>query len=210
MNLFERIILGLLSMTICGCTGSDSPPLSINSPSSVKQSDDFTSLPDLGSEYRIDPYIAYAIRLQKMGRDAACQELLEVAKNDSKQLKNRQIAILCRMLFCKRTNSSFTRPGLGGAHFLGGSNYSDWQLEPIELIDGAPFAISTGYTILGRAESGLSYLNYCIANCDWNSFLYRELQTSDKRTAMAKLLTSDKWNRPLNEYEQGFLAAQIR
>src|SRR5258707_376899 len=126
--------------------------------SGCDQSSDLASLPSFhGRQYAVAPYLRSAVRLQSMGRDEACKALL-ASKDDD------QVFVLCRMLFTKRGASEFRRPLIGGALFLGTTDYADWSLEPIELVDGIPFLITQGYILAGVPEAAGSYLRYCMAN----------------------------------------------
>jgi len=168
---------------------------------------DLASLPDLHSdEYKVGPYMTAAARLQEMGRESACQTLLPLAQTNR---ESRQIIVLCRMLFCKRGTSEFRRPQIGGARFLGDTDYPDWPLEPIELVDGVPFLITHGYNLSGVPEASDAYLQYCMTNCDWSTIRFREPTAQQKRDALTKLVASSKLKQPLNTYERDFLSAQI-
>src|SRR5438128_2274316 len=93
------------------------------------------SLPELGWAYKVDPYIRAAADLQAISPTKACDTLLSIAREDE---QGRRVFILCRMLFAKRKGGVFPRPFLGGTRFMGGTDYADWPLEPIELVDGVP------------------------------------------------------------------------
>jgi hypothetical protein len=120
-----------------------------------------------------------------------------------------QVIILCRMLFTQRPGADFRRPMIGGASFFGGTDYADWPLEPIELVDGIPFLITRGYFIAGLAERDEGYLRYCETNCDWSGFRYTTKNESQKRDALSKLLASPKWKTPLDTYGRQFFTEQI-
>jgi hypothetical protein len=158
-------------------------------------------------KFKADDYVSAAIELQKLGHDPACQKLLRSAQSTGAGLN---IPPLCRMLFCKRPNSEFRRAAKGGAQFLGDTDYSDWPLEPIALVDGVPFLITQGYVLAGFPESDEAYVRYCITECDWSTEIFSEPTREQKRDALAKLLASGKWKRPLNKQEQDFLADQVR
>ena len=168
---------------------------------------DLASLPDFqSSKYKAGPYITAAAHLQEMGRESACQALLEAAQTDR---ESRQIIVLCRLLFTKRSSSEFRPPLIGGVFFLGDTDYPDWPLEPIEVVDGVPFLITQGYVLAGLPELADDYLRYCMANCDWSTVPFREATAKQKRDALAKLVASSKWKRPLDTYERDYLSAQI-
>jgi hypothetical protein len=113
------------------------------------------------------------------------------------------------MLFTRRT-VEFRRPYIGAASFFGGTSYPDWPLEPIEVVDGIPFLITQGYMLGGKAEPAQSYLRWCMANCDWSTVQYKSMSAQEGLDALAKLIGSSKWKRPLHPYEKEFLAAQVK
>ena len=168
---------------------------------------DFASLPDLqAGSYKVAPYIKAAAALQGLGREVACEALLRAAPTNR---ESRQIVVLCRMLFTKRATADFRGARIGGAHFLGGTDYADWPLEPIELVDGVPFLITDGYRLDGRAEAAENYVRYCMANCDWSTFRFSDVSAAMPVVALKNFYASPKWRRPLDNDERDFLSAQI-
>ena len=161
------------------------------------------------ASYRADPYITAADRLQSLGRRVAFRELLALSQSDDLE-DGQRIVVLCRMLFTKRHGSEFRRAMIGCAAFPGDTVYTDWTLEPIELVDGIPFAVTYGYVLAGNPESPESYVRYCISNCDWRPFQFSRKSEAEKRDALSKLLASPKWRRPLEPREREFFAAQIK
>jgi hypothetical protein len=202
-NKLPAFIFALVSVTaVSGCRAAVLPA------SECGGLRELASLPDLNSgHYKASVYITAAARLQEMGRESACQALSQAAQTHR---NNQQVIVLCRMLFTKRGNSEFRRPMIGGACFLGDTDYPDWPLEPIELVDGLPFLITQGYILFGWPEPAEAYLLYCMANCDWTTTHFRELTATEERNALAKLLASNKWKRPLTFHEWVFLWAQIK
>jgi hypothetical protein len=165
------------------------------------------SQPDFYSgSFQSETYIRIAAELQALGRDAAELRLHEIARD--KHSPGRAI-ILCRMLFKKWPAEEFRRPYVGGALFIGGTGYSDWPLEPIELVDGVPFLITRGYALAGKAESDDQYLSYCETHTDWTDLQYTVRTKQQEHAALAKLVTSPKWKTPLSDEEHQFLARQI-
>jgi len=117
-----------------------------------------------------------------------------------------RVIVLCRMLFVRRPGSVFRPPWIGTPILLGGTDPSEWPLQPIELVDGVPFLISRMYMINGLPEPDELYLRYCKKNCDWSSFRYRIKTKKPEKEALKELLASPKWKRPLTEEEKKFLA----
>lgn len=158
------------------------------------------------ADYRAVSYIRAAIDLQRLGREDACRIL---AKEAVDKPDDQHVVVLCRMLFKQRAGAEFRRPQIGGADFLAGSEYADWPSEPIELQGGVPFLITRGYVLGGVAEPAGSYLKYCMANGDWNTDRFREPTAVALKSALADLMASGRWKRPLDSSERGFLSAQI-
>jgi hypothetical protein len=166
------------------------------------------SLPDFylhPDTYKVDPYIRAAAALQAMGKQKANGTLLALAKRDQTQ-----VIVLCRMLFTKRAGGEFRRPGIGAALFVGGTDYPEWPLEPIELVDGVPFLITQGYELAGEAELPQSYLQYCLKNCDWSGERFTAKSDQEKRKALNTLLASPKWKARLDQSAKEFLSSQIK
>ena len=156
--------------------------------------------------YRPDPYIQAAIELQSLGRANALAQLHSMAQDSD---LDSRVIVLCRMLFVPRPGSEFRGPGFGRVMFIGGTDYPDWPLEPIELVDGVPFKVIWGWRLAGMAESDEGYLRYCETNCDWSPFRYSTKSESQKLDALKKLLESSKWKVPLDTYEREIITRQI-
>jgi hypothetical protein len=144
--------------------------------------------------------------LQAAGKKRACETLEKFAKEDK---HNNQVIVLCRMLFIPKSKGDFRRPRIGAAEFMGETDYPDWPVEPIDLVDGVPFLITIGYRGSGIPESGKSYLSYCIKNCDWSLHPFTPKSSAENKKSLEKLLASPKWNAELCEAEKMFLASQI-
>lgn len=193
----------------------------------------FTNLPSVEGEYRVDPYLKITQQLQDMGERAATQELLKLAKsvavatNGISSLDDEQrIAILCRMLFTNKPGSDFERPAfLGGPVFFDGDsetlrpdrfsvtkNYINWSSEPIEIVDGIPFAVVYGYSYNGAWDPNAaeSYVHYCMRDCAWSSFRFSLKTEAEKKEAARKLIASAKWRGPLKDSARQYLREQIR
>ena len=197
MRLQTHFLIALLAIGIFGCA-------SHRSSTYVLPSD----LPDLQTgHYKVDPYILAAVELQALGRVNALARLHSMAKDTKLETR---VVVLCRMLFTQRPGSDFRRPMIGGASFFGGTDYVDWPLEPIELVDGVPFLITRGYVLGGFPEPDEWYLRYCETNCDWSGFRFTTQSEAQKRHALSKLLMSPKWKSPLDRSETRFLAEQIQ
>jgi hypothetical protein len=157
--------------------------------------------------YRADTYIRTASELQSLDRSAALTKLRAMARDPHEAPR---VIILSRMLFAPRPDSRLRRPTIGGAIFLGGSDYADWPQEPIEIVDGVPFLIANGYILAGLAEDPEAYLRYCETQSDWSVVRYSAKTTQEKRDALNMLLTSRKWKTSLTDRERKFLTDQIK
>ena len=166
-----------------------------------------THEPEFSPErFKSETFIRLAIQLQALGREKAELRLHEIARNE---YTPGMAIILSRMLFKKRAGEQFTRPSIGGALFMGGTDYSDWPLEPIELIDGVPFVISRGYVIGGKPENDDEYVGYCETHADWSELQYAVPTKQQEQAALATLVTSQKWKIPLTNKERELLSRQI-
>jgi hypothetical protein len=165
-------------------------------------------LPDFRhADYKAEPYIRAAATLQALGKDKAGATLLALAKDDQ---RGERIPILCRMLYTKKAGAEFRRPAIGAAVFLGKTTYSDWPLEPIELVDGVPFLITRGYFVCGHPEPATSYVRYCLQNCDWSCEQFKPKSNKEREKALEKLLASPKWKAQLTVGGKEFLTLQIK
>ena len=189
-----------LLMVLAGCATAPKPSNHVRPESELP----FTM------HYKVDAYLQMAIDLQSLGRDAALQCLHSMAQTNSPAFEyNSKVYVLCRMLFEKRRGSEFRGPLLGSQVYLGGTEYSDWLLTPIEIVDGIPLLINRGYLLAGRAELPDQYLTYCETNCDWSSLRFSLKTDVEKQGALEKLV-SRKWKWPLDQYEHRFLTEQIQ
>jgi hypothetical protein len=163
--------------------------------------------------YKVNPYLRAAVALQGMGRERAVEHLRAwAAKGDDDRF-----IVLCRMLFTARPGGEFRRPLLGAALFVGGdmlqatdSEYKNWPLEPIELVDGVPLLVTRGYALGGRAEPPSSYLAYCVKHCDWSTFRFRAKSPAQKAAALKKLMSQEKVKGKLGRVDVEFLEAQLK
>lgn len=158
-------------------------------------------------QYHVDPYIRAAVALQSLDRATAISQLHYMAQDPHSPLS---VIILCRMLFTRRHGSvyAFRAPHIGVSTFIGG-NEDDWPLWPIELVDGVPFMIVSGYVLGGLPESDESYLHYCEVNCDWTDFKYTFKTDPQKRNALAKFASSNEWKHT-RVTDMEFLSRQIQ
>jgi hypothetical protein len=164
----------------------------------------------LGAEdglFKIDPYLEAAATLQLLGQEGAITTLKALAAEEKGNEGTRAI-VLCRMLFTSKKGGTFRRPMLGQPDFIGDS--VDWPLEPIALVDGIPFLITTGYSLRGVPELGSQYLAYCIQECEWSNVKFGPKTDAEKTAALNKLLRSERFKEKLSPSERQFLAGQIK
>jgi hypothetical protein len=140
--------------------------------------------------FKASTYIQAAIELQAIGREDALRRLHTMALDRDSYSK---VIILCRMLFSQSARSNFRAPRLGTPMYLGGTNDADWPTAPIEVVDGVPFLVTTGYALAGLAESAESYLRYSESDANWSSVHYTIRNVQEKQDALTKLLASSKW-----------------
>jgi hypothetical protein len=169
--------------------------------------DPLLSEPDFYSgNFHAIAYVRLAAELQALSHEKALERIYEIARD---RQSHGQAIILCRMLFEKRDGEEYRRPYLGDAVFMGGTNYSDWPLEPITLVDGIPFLITKGYILGGLPESDAAYVDYSVARATWTAFRFTVPTKKQEHAALTKVLFLPKWKKPLTEEERGMLAGQL-
>ncbi|MDF9833138.1 hypothetical protein M2103_001360 [Ereboglobus sp. PH5-5] len=126
------------------------------------------------SEVSFDPkgYMKLAVALQKQGEEHAVSVLRKLAKRSD----GSKVVALCRMLFVARKDGAFRAPMWGAPDSLPREDGKPWPLEPIAIINDIPFLVTMGYDIAGKPESASDYVEYCIAECEWNKRNYLALQ----------------------------------
>ncbi len=147
------------------------------------------------------------MQLQGLGKESAVAALTALASADQ---NDTGVIVLCRMLFTSRPNREYQSPYLGMGAYFGGTTYSDWPLTPIEIVDGVPFCIVHGYTVVGREVPVSAYLEYCVRECAWGIQMYSPKTMAAKQAALDKLLESGKWKDSLTADDRAYLAAQIQ
>ena len=104
-----------------------------------------------GGQYKVDDYIRAAVTLQAMGREKACQAMVESAKTTATiptlhtladLRRNLGCFVLCRMLFMQRGTNAFQPPVHQRKDIIRRS--PEFTLFPIELVDGIPFLLVGG------------------------------------------------------------------
>ncbi len=139
MNIRTFLLILFAAVTFAECANADDSTSEVVS---------LASLPSVYSEeYKVDPYIEAASKLQGLGEEAAIKELIRLSRSPLAEAEKRmeegggekavkeaddirrsskssvldergKIVILCRMLFTPR-GTNFEEAGLGGLTFLG-------------------------------------------------------------------------------------------
>jgi hypothetical protein len=168
---------------------------------------DLLALPD-SRKFRSDSYIQAAHSLQALGKEKASALLLELAAKDVWPYSRTRS--LCRMLFQAKPKSTFRRAAIGGCTFPGGTDYDDWPLEPIEIVDGVPFMVAGDCGLAGIPEPPKAYVRYCIEECDWSNIKFTPRSKDQKQKALEKLLSAPKLKGKLNKFEREAFEDQIK
>ncbi|HBX49975.1 MAG: hypothetical protein A2275_04095 [Bacteroidetes bacterium RIFOXYA12_FULL_35_11] len=168
----------------------------------IRKCSDFNS-----GNYRINPYLKLAIYIQTMDKNKALEILKEYAKTGKYE---DQIIVVIKMFFKGKANTTLRRPLIGGAGFLGNTDYKDWPNEPIEIIDNIPFLITRGYSLGGKPEQSVNYLEYCIKNGEWSSNKYNIKKDEELKLTLKTFLSSKKWHIELSKEDKEFFENQIK
>ena len=162
--------------------------------------------PQIGWDFKIVPYLRVAQDLQDRGKDVAVEKLRGWASTGEYE---DQVFVLCRMLFVSRDKKKFRRPGIGGTHFFGGTDYKDWPLEPIAIHKDVPILITYEYFLFGRAELSLSYVDYCAKECDWSKNQFKVLDRKVIAATVDDWLARRKWPEELSKRDRAFFTKQV-
>jgi len=175
--------------------------------SSVMANDNLSiaSCPAIGWDFKIAPYLKLAQELQKSDHVVMVSKLREWAATNKYE---DQVVILCRMLFASSSNKEFRRPRIGGAHFLGETDYKHWPLEPITIHKNVPILITYGYSLGGKAEPSLWYVNYCVNECEPSKIRYEIVEPKTVSAIINDWLAHQKWTEPLSKRDREFFTKQ--
>ena len=161
--------------------------------------------PNIGSEFKISPYLALAENLQKGGQVEATRKLRKWASSIE---HDDQVFILCRMLFSARNEDEFRKPAMGGFHFLGGTGSQDWPLEPLTFHKNIPILITFGDSLGGQAEVSQTYVDYCVENCDWSQVRFKAANSKTIATVIDDWLSLQKWPKELSDKDRKYFTNQ--
>jgi hypothetical protein len=196
---------GLLLLSWAGLAAAEGKPAAATKELVLA---DLLALPT-ADNYRVDAYLRAAERLQAMGKEKAAKLLRQLAAKDNKYPFTRTL-VLCRMLFKPRPKSSFRRAKVGEASFVGRTEDKDWPSEPVEVVQGVPFLVATGYSLGGLPEPPVAYVRYCEKACDWNTERFKPRSKKEKRKALETLLSLPKLKGKLDKEDRGVLEEQLK
>ncbi len=203
----SMLILAMAAFTLTSCSSSNTPQGTQPESSVATQTESATSkdLPAFSwgtaGSYKVDQFIVAADMLQSLGKDKTVTMLRNAMINRS--ASDDTIIILCRLLFTAKPGGKFRSPAIGEPVVIGGRD--NFPLEPIEMVNGIPFLVVSGYKLVEVPEPADTYLNYCLSECDWGTFKYTPKAVPEKTMALEKL----NWKTPLSSIEMGFVASQL-
>ena len=203
----SMLILAMAAFALTSCSSSNTPPSTQPEPSVATQTESATSkdLPAFSwataGSYKADQFIAAAEMLQSLGKDKAVAMLRQAMIN--RTASDDTIIVLCRLLFTAKPGEKFRCPAIGEPVVIGGRD--NFPLEPIEMVNGIPFLVVSGYKMVEVPEPADTYLNYCLSDCDWGTFAYKPKTVPEKTMALEKL----NWKTPQTSSEMSFVASQL-
>jgi len=155
--------------------------------------DDFMKCGDL-DRFKAVSYLKVVEELQALPESYRVKALVGFSSIPN---HDRQVVILCRMLFAAKPNGEFRRPLLGMPGFIDSAGDApgtletavlhNWPLEPISVVDKVPFSVVMGYMLAGVAESSGSYLAYCLKETQWSPVIYHPASRDQMEGALKKL-----------------------
>lgn len=187
------LVMASLATAICGMGGCGSTQ---ERPEHVWTVDNFRS----------DACLTVCSALQALPVDERIRRLEEFAASAEQELA---VIVICRMLFQARDGGEFRGAFLGAGFGLGGTDNASWPLEPIVISHGVPFLVIRGYVGGGSIETAYDYLRYCLSNCVWTETRYKREAPAVRLAALAELIRSTPWRKPLSVAEINILINQI-
>jgi hypothetical protein len=152
-------------------------------------------------KFRPDAAAECANTLIQAGRDSAFEQLKELAEKkwesiEEQEKANRNICLLCRLVFVNKSPSEFLRaPRLGA---LSGVPYESmspeaWPYLPFAITSEVPLSMTLGYSLGGFAERAKNYLVYCASNGVFRTTPYPPPTQSAASNALHQVLSSAAW-----------------
>ncbi|WP_277509550.1 hypothetical protein [Ereboglobus sp. PH5-5] len=152
-------------------------------------------------------YMKLASALQKQREEHAVPMLRKLAKRPD----GSKVAALCRMLFVARKDGVFRAPMWGAPDSLPRPDGKKWPLEPIAIMQGVPVLVTRGHALAGKVESAESYIEYCVAECDWRTQQFYTAKQRVIELAIAKILIDISPEGPwINQDWINFVQTQVR
>ena len=150
-----------------------------------------------------------------MGEAAAVNRLIEFARNDPESLEVcEKVDALCQMLFTPPLGEKHAAIGFSMGFWLPITNHlteTGWEMAPLEVVDGVPFSIVLGIGYEGLFPNDMieSHVLYCAKRYQWSASRFSVKTKEEKEAALAKLIATPQWTRPLTQEEISRLHRQI-
>ncbi len=152
-------------------------------------------------KFRPDIAAECANALIQTGRVSACEQLNQLAHKQwgdigQQEKVNRNICLLCRLVFANRSSSEFLRgPRLGA---LGQVPYESmdaeaWPYLPFAITNQVPLSVTSGFMLAGVSERAGSYLSYCASNGVFRTTLFPVPTEASTSNALHQVLSSSAW-----------------
>jgi hypothetical protein len=149
--------------------------------------------------------LATANKLIFLGEDTAEASLLKYAEMPLDPhlggIENRDYYVvwLCLLVYDPKPHSSLPNPMLGDPDFPypafnNPEKSVDWPRFPLDLNQGVPFLLVSGYTVGGFPEPGMWYVKRCRANGIFRTSFYPIPSHAEAEQALNDLIFSRKWN----------------
>lgn len=165
-----------------------------------------------GSAFRSQTYLFVAQQLQMLDEASRIKRLRQWSDQKwSDQQDDKQVIVLCRMLFDPKEGEYFRAPILGAPRYIGSTDFS-WPLEPIAIAEQVPIMIVRDHgwpQSSGPVETGRDYLDYCLQNCQWTKRRYRIRQEDELDGILTRFLSTIQWRVPLSQEDLDFIVNQI-
>ncbi len=228
---FQTLALAsvLLLLGLGGCAGEEPWIISHEPITSIEaQRLDNLMREEAGATFRSQHYLDLAAGLQALPQAEAENLLRTWSTNEKFEYGT---IILCRMLFVDKDGGPMKRaPYLGlfietsktrpyeDMYGIGSTNGYDWPDFPVAMLNGIPFLIEADYEgpitgtwfgPEGPPPLAPMYVKYCLTEGRWTQQRFTAEDPAARQLALAALLQSPKWKRPLLENEIQYLNYEI-
>lgn len=152
--------------------------------------------------FRPDAAVECANVLIRAGRGSACEEMKRLAHRQWPSIQqqeqvNRNICLLCRLVFDNKNSSEHLRAPRVGLSSGGGTyepnDEKTWPYLPFAITNGVPLCMTSAFLGSGMPDQAADYLAYCASNGVFRAHLFPEPTAISSSNALKQVISSSAW-----------------